>query len=264
MAYIVDEYQFPNSYEIEMKWAGNYGARGEKRAPREKASPEQIEKQNQWRRERDCRRLIKANFVLGDYWVTLLYPKGTRKGIKEVKADIRKLYKLLGYRYKRWWYQPFKWVNRIEIGAQGGIHCHMLLNHIRGADVDLELQNLWNSITGGRAHFERYKGDEESAHKVADYLVKPLTDNQQKKLEELGGNVKELSSYSHSRNLIIPRPKRKTYKRRTVKRLIETGEPTAREGYYIDKNSVVWGVNKCTGLSYLYYTEIRADGGELP
>lgn len=260
MAYILYEYKFPNSYEIEIKYPGNYGAKGEKRAAKEKATPEQILKQNQWIRERNCRRLIKANFVLGDYWVTLLYPKGTRKGIKEVKTDIRKLYKLLGYRYKHWWKSPFKWVNRIEIGAQGGIHCHMIMNHIRGADVDMELQKLWNDITGGRAHFERFKGDEESAHKIADYLVKPLTENQQKKCEELGGDVKELSSYSHSRgNLEIPEPVKKVYKRRTLRKLLETGEPTPRPGYYVDKNSLVIGVNPFTGLSYCYYTEIRGD-----
>ena len=81
MAYIEDRFYFPNSIEVEIKWAGNYGAKGEKRAPKEKPTPEQIEKQNQWRKERDVRRLIKANFKRGDYWITFVYPQQTRKEI---------------------------------------------------------------------------------------------------------------------------------------------------------------------------------------
>lgn len=47
MAYCVDIYNFPSSIEYEYKWEGNYGAKGEKRAARERPSPWQIELQNQ-------------------------------------------------------------------------------------------------------------------------------------------------------------------------------------------------------------------------
>ena len=181
-----------------------------------------------------------------------------------MKEDISWLFDRLRYRYSNWWDNPFKWIRRIEIGAQGGIHCHALINQVKGADVDLEIQKLWNKRTGGRVHFERFKADEESAHKVGDYLVKPLTENQIKRAEELDITKKELSSYSTSKNLERPKPKRKIYKRRNLRRLVETGEPKARKGFYIDKSSIVFGVNPYTGLSYCYYTEIRADGGELP
>ncbi len=260
MAYIQDDYIFPNSIEVEIKWAGNYGAKGEKRAPKEKASSEQIEKQNQWKKETYVRRLIKLNFELGDYWLTLTYPKGTRKGIQEVKNDIRKLNRALAYRYKKLGI-PLKWIRRVEIGSKGGIHAHMLLNQIEGQSMDLFVQKKWNEITGGRVHYERYQGDEESAHKVADYLVKPLTEQQAKVLEEQGGDKDDLTNFSSSRNLIRPEPVRKEYKRRTMQKVIETGEPKAREGYYIDKNSVVFGVNRFTGLSYLYYTEVKGGAG---
>lgn len=256
MAYIHDEYIFPNSIEHEFKWAGNYGARGERRAPREKATSEQIAKQNQWKKETEVRRTIKLNFELGDYWTTLTYPKGTRKEIREVKNDISKLNRSLRNKYKKLGI-PFKWIMRIEIGSLGGIHLHMLLNQARGEPIDMFIQEKWHKLTDGRAHFERYLGDEESAHKVGDYLVKPLTEQQEKILEERGMDKSELSSYSSSRNLIRPEPIRKEYKRRTMQKVIETGEPPAREGYYVDKNSVVFGVNRFTGLSYLYYTEVK-------
>ena len=47
MAHIKDVYRFSNSNEYEYKYAGNYGAKGEKRYPKRKASEEQIRKQNQ-------------------------------------------------------------------------------------------------------------------------------------------------------------------------------------------------------------------------
>ena len=101
MAYIKDEFIFPNSVEIEIKWAGNYGAKGEKRAPRENITPEQIKKQNQWRRERDYRRKIKMNFSKGDYWCTLLYPAGTKKELKEVQKDMSCLIRTLRREYQK-------------------------------------------------------------------------------------------------------------------------------------------------------------------
>ena len=42
-----DRWIFSNSIETEYKFAGKYGAKGEKRAKRKKATPEQMAKQNQ-------------------------------------------------------------------------------------------------------------------------------------------------------------------------------------------------------------------------
>lgn len=72
---------------------------------------------------------------------------------------------------------------------------------------------------------------------------------------------KHLVKYSCSRNLKRKKPKRKFYKRRTLKKAIENG-PTPKKGFYIDKNSIVFGVNAYTGMSYLRYTEFRIGYGE--
>ena len=45
MAYRKDVWRFPGSNEYEYKFIGNYGAKGEKRHKKQKASPEQIRKQ---------------------------------------------------------------------------------------------------------------------------------------------------------------------------------------------------------------------------
>ena len=62
MAYRKDVWHFPGSNEYEYKFIGNYGAKGEKRHKRQKATQEQIRKQNQRNKEKRVRRLIKANF----------------------------------------------------------------------------------------------------------------------------------------------------------------------------------------------------------
>lgn len=76
--YIRQTWDCGNTREVEEKHTGRYGARGQKRQKKRKATPEEIAKQNQWKRERDVRRLIKWNFGIGDYWFTLTYKKGSR------------------------------------------------------------------------------------------------------------------------------------------------------------------------------------------
>ena len=62
MAYRYKKYTFRYSIEHEIRFKGDYGGKGEKRAPRIKATPEQIAKQNQKNREIRVRRKIKENF----------------------------------------------------------------------------------------------------------------------------------------------------------------------------------------------------------
>ncbi len=66
-----ETWEFGSSREVEEKHTGRYGARGQKRQKRRKPTKEEITKQNQWKRERDVRRLIKWNFVANDYWMTI-------------------------------------------------------------------------------------------------------------------------------------------------------------------------------------------------
>ena len=70
--------------EHEFKYMGRYGAKGEKRAPRRKATPEQIKKQNQYHREKTVLRKMRNNFEPGDLWVTLKLPQGMKMSGKEI------------------------------------------------------------------------------------------------------------------------------------------------------------------------------------
>ncbi len=254
MAYIKDVWRFPGSNEYEYKYAGNYGAKGEKRRKRQKASPEQIKRQNKINKEKKVRRLIKANFKRGDLWTTLKYPAGTRKTFSEVKKDFEKFRRNLRGIYKKL-KQEFKYIYRIEVGALGGIHIHILINRIHGADTDVIIQSAWKY---GIANHESIY-DAGGYAKLANYIVK-LPEEGSEEYEQLSlfpdQDKKEMVKYSTSRNLIRPEAERTHYQRWTMRKAIEDG-PTPSKGYFIDKDSIVYGINPYTGMSYLHYTEFK-------
>lgn len=257
--YWVDKYLFKTSIEYEYKWVGNYGAKGEKRKPKEKETPEQIKRQNQINKETRVRRLIKMNFTEDDFWVTLKHPRGTRITIEEAQKEMNTFVRRLRAKYKKM-DEELKFISRLEIGKRGGIHAHIIINRSKGRpDTDRLIREAW---TFGTVHFE---GLHEAGGYVqlASYICKlPPDDNGQ--IEMFSEQEKRaLGKYSRSRNLKEPVKERKVYRRWTVRRLIEEG-PKPTQGYFIDKDSIRQGVNRYTGMSYLYYTEIKIKRREPP
>ena len=223
------------------------------RAPWERAGEEEALCVSQRNKEKRVRRLIKANFKEGDLWTTLKYPKGTRKSIDEVRKDLNSFLRSLRTRYKSI-DEIVKYIYRIEVGALGGVHIHILINRVTGADKiitkcwerfgHVNYQNIYE--TGGYAD-------------LAEYIVKQPEENTEE-YEQLNmfsvQEQKELVKYSCSRNLVRPEPERTDYSRRTMRKIIENGpEPTP--GYFIDPLSVVMGTNPYTGMNYLHYTEYK-------
>lgn len=253
MAYTLYKYVFRNSIEYEIHWNGMYGAKGEKRAPKRKPTREEVKKINQKIKARNVRRIIKANFTSDDLWVTFLYPKGTRKSMEEILKDVSNFHTTMRRQRKKR-NEPYKWISRIEIGKQGGIHVHMVINRVRGEPTEQLIREKWKK--NGRVHFE-YLYEDDNFSNLAEYIVKPVPEEQQKRVEKMPESMqKQLVKYSTSRNLIRPEPEKKTYSRWTLKKLIEKGiEPTP--GYLVDKESVEMGINPYTGKSYMYYTEVK-------
>ena len=265
MAYRKLTYIFKNSIEYEYHHKGKYGKKGEKRQSKKEVTLEQIAKQNQRNRENRMRRLIKENFEEGDLWVGLQYPEGTRKALEEVVKDLRRFLAKMRRRYKKLGV-PFKFVVRYDIGKRGGLHVHVLFNREReGPHPDLLAKSCWpHGPLNYKTIYE--KG---GYAKLANYITKMPED------DEIQGQMslfskkeqKVLLKYSTSRNLVRPKPEVKTYKNRTMKKIIDHG-PKATEGFYIDKNSIVQGINPYTGMSYLYYIEYRNGivpwGGGVP
>ena len=250
--YIRDIYRFRTSTEYEYKFAGYYGATGE-RNKRTKRTPEYIEKQNQYQRTKTVRRLLKANFQKGDYWTTLTYRDKEGRQIKEVTADVQRFLRKIRARYKRLGI-PCKYIYRIEIGSKGGIHIHIVLNRI--ADLDSAISSAW---IHGRTFNELL--DDGTYEKLAEYIVKQPTEQQKKLLKTFDEDTKKLIRYSCSRNLERPIPERKVYTRRTMQRIFNH-DLVPEKGFYIDKDSIRRGINEFTGYSYLSYQEIKLDTGQ--
>lgn len=247
-----------NTIEHEYYFAGKYGLKGEIRAKRKKTTPEQMKKQNQINRENRLRRLIAANFYKNDYWVCLKYKKGTRKSIDEAKKDLSKFLRGMRKEYKVRGEQ-FKFVYRLEVGKLGGLHVHILFNRIWMCDI--LASKCW---AHGSINFTPVY-ELGGFRRLASYICKPVPDEEQMTFGDVfpdfdkyadDNELKQIVKYSTSRNLVRPEPVVKKYSRLTMRKKIQEG-PVPRQGYYIDKNSIVVGVNQYTGYSYMHYTEIR-------
>jgi hypothetical protein len=243
--------RFGESIEKRYTHPGKCGAKGEKRKKRKKATPEQIKRQNRQNKARRIRWLIKANFGEEDWFITLTYPRGTRKDIREVAGDVRDLFNRLRPQFKKRG-SPLKYIYVVEIGSRGGIHAHAIINEC-GETTKL-VRKYWKH---GHPNYKNLYEDG-NYEQLADYLAKmPQGENRVQR----DGDKEYI--YSRSRNLTVVKPETKTYQRWTVRKYqqgIEDGATTHRdadwipEGYYIDRSSIRSGVNPYTGLSYLEYT----------
>lgn len=227
---------FRNSIEVMEKHTGKYGAPGMKRSKRAKPTPEQMAKQNQWKKERDIRWLLKENFGEHDYWITLTYRAGERPiSLEEAKLQIQKF-----LRQMRDWYKkqgtPMKYIVITEYGSRGGVHHHIVVNRIPGADI--EMVKKWPY---GNPQFTLLylQGD---FRKLANYIAKqPAEDNAIKK-----------KWYSRSRNLQKPRMEKRVMRRKTFAQ-----DPFVPKGFYLEKESLYAGTNPITGHPYRYYTLVK-------
>lgn len=217
-----------------------YGAPGQARVKKKKPTPEQVEKQNQWNRERKVRIRLLEYFGEDDYFSTWTYRKEERPPDMETARQhfaaarkyIRKEYKKRG--------QELRWIRNIEVGTKGAWHIHVVINRI--PDTDLILKAAWqhgkivNQLTYEKGGFRE----------LAAYMVKtPKTDPRLKEAD-----------YSISRNMPLPEPERKVYRHwRTWK---DIREP---KGYYLDKNSVREGINPVTGYPYRTYVLLKLEKG---
>ena len=256
MAYEEKIYEYYSSIEHEMSWVGNYGAKGEKRSPKRKATKEEIAKQNQRNREKYVRRLMKENYKPGDLWCTLKYPQGYRSSIENIEKDMKNFLQCMRRAYKKAGTE-LKFIYRMEIGSEGGIHIHIVINRLPSGNTDLLIQEKWKH---GRVNYQTIY-EQGGYARLANYIVKGYEEEQYKQLSFFPEKEqKKLRKHSTSRNLKKPKPKVKEFKRRTMKKILAEG-PKPTKGFYIDKNSIHCGTNRHTGKSYYHYIEYRIEDG---
>ena len=251
--YIKKIFAMPKSIEIEKTFNQNYGAPDQKRAAKRKRTPEDIMRQNEWLAEKKLRRTINMNFVEDDWHLVLTYdkdkrPKDTVLARKHIKAFIdgcRDDFKKAG--------QLFKYVGAFGIGERGAPHFHLVVNNFVDKDITASkiIRKNWKH---GRVKLISLDGSGDYAE-LASYIIKQSKDT----FREEGSVFKQ--RYTCSRNLIKPpEPEVKELGRYWSKntRQISVPQELADQGWYIDKNTIVDGINPVTLRHYQYYT-LRLD-----
>lgn len=222
-------------YEEERHTA-RYGAPGQKRKKKQKPTPEQVERQNQWNREKKVRMRLLEYFGEGDYFSTLTYRKEERPVDMEMaKAHFSVLLRIIRREYKKRGAVLY-WMRNIEVGTKGGWHIHLLINRI--PDTDQILQKAW---THGKT-VNQLTYENGGFRELAAYVTKtPRTDSRLKE-----------THFDSSRNMPLPEPKKKVYRHWKTWKDIRVPE-----GFYLDKDSVREGVNPVTGYPYRSYVLLR-------
>ncbi len=85
--YWKDTYEFLNSNDIEYKWEGKYGAKGEKRQKKKKATPEQTQKTEPVEEEREVWRKTEMEFLRRRSLDNTDFPRGHKDVIAGDKKD---------------------------------------------------------------------------------------------------------------------------------------------------------------------------------
>ncbi len=91
MSYAKLMYRSENAIDVSEYHTGRYGAPGQKRQKKKKATPEQIERQNQYLRERNVKWKLWDHFDVNDYFSTWTYRKDARPpDMETAKKDFKK------------------------------------------------------------------------------------------------------------------------------------------------------------------------------
>lgn len=248
--YIKKTCQINDKIEVEKHYSGRYGAPGMKREPKKKKTPEEMAKQNLWRRCRELRRIMELNFKGDDWHVTLTCRKDERPTLEEATKVIREFRdKLRGAYKKQGW--ELKYIITCETGKRGAVHWHMIVNnmHCQETSTAALIRKLW---IRGRPYFSPLD-DTGDYKQLAEYLIKEST----KRIEN--EETTEKLSYIISRNMIRPVIQEEKVYARSWKK-----EPSVPKGWRLVEESLVNGINKFTGLPYQYYTlrrEVMFDAG---
>lgn len=243
--YIQNRWKIKGEIEVENIFSGRYGKRtppSERRAP----TPEEQEKINEKQCIRKLRRKIHANFDKDDLFETLTYKRDCRQDPKGAAHELQLLLNRLRGIWKRAGTE-LRYIVVTEYKSKS-IHHHLIVNDLPDGTGAKKIAQSWSR--NGHAN-TKYLYEDGQYERLAEYLIKETS-----KTFRDPDNPSKLR-YSCSRNLVTP-----VAKTRILKRDDWPEEPREPKGYYLEKGSLVNGVNKM-GYRYQYYRLIKI-GGQKP
>ena len=187
---------------------GKYGAKGKKRMSKKKPTKEDMQKVNAWHKARMARLRMIEYFNPGDLWVDLTYelrnrPPDMKTTVKQVGKALRKVRK----EYRKQGRELF-WIRNIELGTKGGWHIHLLINEI-GDSMSI-LQRPWEYGHVSAITIKNSKYYDEDFSELSNYITKDENTQEFKKDGTPAKSKIKEASYSHSRIMPLPVPKKKT------------------------------------------------------
>lgn len=237
MPYIEEVCEAGQTIEVRKYYSPRWHCKGEKRAAKEKPTAEAAQKINQRNAERELRRIMNANFEDGDFLIRFdfhLRPTGSEemqeimaKFIRKLRRELNKVGEDLKYIYVK------------EVGPRGSRHIHAMLKR---CDTEI-LRRCWPH---GGIHIDPLNTNGQYG-KIAAYFIKYAGKTEETEERLIG------KRWYGSRNLEKPKVQKKVVKSNTFRRNIRE-----REGYYLEKESVQYGVTDM-GYEYFSYTLIKTD-----
>lgn len=230
-------FEGPGYRFIQNSYSSRSGAPGCPRQKKRKRTPEDMERQNKQNRARNVQLLILGNFKEG-WHCTLTYAKWARpEDPEEAKVQLAKFHRRMKAKFKKAGFE-YKWIAVTEIGQRGAAHHHLILEdiHTESFTTQKAVQECWPYQTNFSMLYE--EGEYEA---LADYLTK-------KESKETVPGCK----VSHSRNLILPKKKKKRMKSKTWML-----DPKIPNGWELVKDSLWNGLNHFTGLPSQHYLIIK-------
>ena len=237
MPYIKEICVAGNTIEISKYFTYRFHSSETDRQKKEELTSEAMKKINQRNAVKRLRRLLNTNFSDGDYLIRLDFNKVSFENSIEMQSLTQKAIRKIKNAYKKSGLE-FKYVYVKEIGPKGSKHLHMVCNR---ADLDLISKN-WSY---GFIHVDVLSSNGQYA-KIAEYFIKYAN-----KTEQTEGTLIGKRWYG-SRNLLKPKISKRIIKNKKFKE-----DPKDKKGFYVDKNSISYGISELTGYEYFTYTLIK-------
>lgn len=206
-----------------------------------KKTKEEIQRANMRQAARKLARKINANFMPGDWHVTLTYKRGEVPTPEESKKNVHKLLEKL----RKWFRKVGKAMKYVLVTEykKKTIHHHLVINQINdGTDTTSDqIRKLWKK---GRPKFVPLY-EEGEYQGLADYLIKETDETFREKETPFH------QRYSCSRNLVEPKVRKRMVRAREWEM-----DPRPRKGYYILPDSLYNGFDKM-GYRYQRYVMVK-------